>query len=209
MPIFVSLLLRLIVVGMLVSTSVVFALGQEMSPELHDRIEASREWSNLAKGRTEFEVTNPALLPSRLVLAAKHAGCRFTEEIEKNPVKFIKLGGRRLAIMFCWAIVGSHEVFDLSTFQRPRLIDFPFLKMPESFGTTDRPGWITWEKETSIFRAVRGTDLLASWDTRHTYQFNEHWSFVVIRVEVKRVPGPDEWIAIWEAPRWSLPEVKQ
>jgi hypothetical protein len=187
----------------------VFALGEEMHPELRDRIEASREWSNLAKGRTEFEVSDPALLPSRLVLAAKHSGCRFTEDIEKRPVKFMKLGGRRLAIMFCWAIVGSHEVFDLSTLQRPRLIDFPVLTVPEGFGTTDRPGFITWEKETSIFRAVTGIDMLPSWDTRHTYRFNEYRGFVVIRVEVKRVPGLDEWTTIWEAPRWSLPEVKQ
>ena len=48
-----------------------------------------------------------------------------------------------------------------------------------------------------------------SWDVRHTYQFNEYWGFVVIRVEVKGMPGHDEWTAIWEAPRWSLPEVKQ
>jgi hypothetical protein len=207
--ILVSVLLRLLVVGMLVLTSIVLAPGEEMSPELRDRIEASREWSNLAKGRTEFEVSDPASLPSRLVLAAEHAGCRFTEEIEKNPVKFIKLGSRRLAIMYCWSITGSHQVFDLSTLQRPRLIDFPFLKMPEGFGTTDRPGWITWEKDASIFQAITGSDMLPSWDTRHTYRFNEYWGFVVIRVEVKRIPGLDEWTTIWDAPRWSLPEVKQ
>src|SRR5260221_3341510 len=98
-----------------------------MSPELRDRIEASREWFSPAKGRTEFEVSDPALLPSRLILAAKHASCRIEEGIESSPVKFTKIGGRRLAIIFCWSIVGSHVVFDLSTLQRPRLVDFPLI----------------------------------------------------------------------------------
>lgn len=209
MPNLVALLLRLLVGGSLLFTPVVLALGEEMSPELRDRIEASREWSNLAKGRTEFEVSDPALLPSRLILAAKHAGCKIEEGIESSPVRFTKIGSSRLAIIFCWSIAGSHKVFDLSTLQRPRLVNFPFVKMPEGFGTTDRPGWITREKETSIFHAVTGSDMKPSWDVRHTYQFNEHWGFVVIRVEVKGMPGHDEWTAIWEAPRWSRPEVKQ
>jgi hypothetical protein len=208
-PIFVSLLPRLLVVGTLVIASVVLALGQEMSLEQRDRIEANREWSALAKGRTEFEVPDPALLPSRLVLAAKHAGCKFEEEIEKTPVRFMKFGSRRLGIVFCPSIVGSHYVFDLSTLQKPRLIELPFATAPEGFGTTVRPGWITREKETSIFQAVTGTDMLPSWDTRHTYRFDENRGFVVIRVEVQRTPGPPEWITIWEAPRWSLPEAKQ
>ena len=87
MPNLVALLLRLLVGGSLLFTPVVLALGEEMSPELRDRIEASREWSNLAKGRTEFEVSDPALLPSRLILAAKHAGCKIEEGIEGSPVR--------------------------------------------------------------------------------------------------------------------------
>jgi hypothetical protein len=209
LPNLVALLLRLLVGGSLLFTPVVLALGEEMNPELRDRIDARSEWFNLAKGRTEFEVSDPALVPSRLILAAKHAGCKIEEGIESSPVEFTKIGGSRLAIIFCWSIVGSHKVFDLSTLQRPRLVTFPFIKMPEGFGTTDRPGWITREKETSIFQAVTGSDMKPSWDVRHTYQFNEHWGFVVIRVEVKGMPGHDEWTAIWEAPRWSLPEVKQ
>lgn len=193
---------------MLVSTSMLPAHGEERNI-VRDRGEAGLEWSNLAKGRTEFEVSDPALLPSRLALAANHAGCRFTEDIEKNPVKFIKPKGRRLAIMFCWGFVGTHKVFDLSTLHRPRLLEFPVLTMPEGFGMTDRPGGITWDKETLIFQAVTGSDLKPSWEVRHTYQFDETWSFVVIRVEVRGMPGHDEWTTIWKAPRWSLPEVKQ
>jgi hypothetical protein len=205
----VPLLLRLFVVGMLVSTSILAARGEEIHPEVRERGEAGIEWSKLAKGRTEFEVSDPALLPTRLVLAAKHAGCRFTEDIEKNPVRFIKPGGRRLAIMHCWAIVGSHQVFDLSVLHRPRLIEFPSLTMPEGFGMTDWPGWLTWDRETWIFQAVTGSDMKPSWDARHTYRYDQHRGFVIIRVEVKGMPGYDEWTTIWQASPWLLPGVKQ
>ena len=144
-----TLLVRLLISGSLLFTSLGLAFGEEMNPELRERAEAGLEWSNLAKGRAEFEVSDPSLLPSRLILAAKQTGCRIEQGIETDPVRFTKIGGKRLAIVFCHAIVGSHIVFDLSTLQRPRVVSFPFMKLPEGFGTTDRPGWITREKETS------------------------------------------------------------
>src|ERR1700694_1716964 len=113
----VSILPRLVVAGMLVITSVAFAFGQD---------EARREWFNLANGRREFEVSDPALLPNRLFLAAKQAGCEIEEGVKRSPVRFTKIGGSRLAIVFCHAIEGSHIVFDLSTLQRPRVVSFPF-----------------------------------------------------------------------------------
>lgn len=209
MPYLASLLAKLLIAGTLLSFSALPSVGEEMSPELKDKVEARREWFDVAKGRTDFEVSDPALLPTRLVLAAKHTGCKIDEGIERSPVQFTKIGGRRLAIIFCHAIVGSHKVFDVTSLQRPALVSFPFMKMPAGFGTTDRPGWITREKETSTFLAVSGSDMKPSWDVRHTYRFDEYLGFVVIRVEVKGMPGYDEWAAVWETPRWSLPEVKQ
>ena len=202
-----TLLVRLLISGSLLFTSLGLAFGEEMNPELRERAEAGLEWSNLAKGRAEFEVSDPSLLPSRLILAAKQTGCRIEQGIETDPVRFTKIGGKRLAIVFCHAIVGSHIVFDLFTLQRPRVVSFPFMKLPEGFGTTDRPGWITREKETSTFLAVTGSDMKPSWDVRHTYNFDGTLGFVVTRVEVKGMPGHEEWTAVWETPRWSLPEV--
>jgi hypothetical protein len=196
-----SIPLRLVVVGMLVFTSVPVALGQ-------GRAEALREWYTLANGRTEFEVSDPALLPSRLALAAEHSGCRYKEGIEQNPISFIKLGSRRLAIVFCHAFVGSHQVFDLSNLERPRTVEFPFLAQPGRFGTTVRPGGITWKKEVGIFQAVMGSDMLPTMRVRHTYRFEENQhspTFVIVRVEGQWVPGPDEWTTIWDAQRWSFP----
>jgi hypothetical protein len=174
-----------------------------------DSIEAKREWYDLAKGRTEFEVSNPDLLPSQLIPALFHTGCRIKEGIESNPVRFTKIASRRLAVVFCPSVTGTHIVIDLSALHRPRVLEFPFIGMPAGFGTTLRPGWITWDKDSSIFRAVIGSDMKPSWDIRHTYQFDDYRGFVLLRVEAKGMPGYDEWMTIWEAPRWSLPEVKQ
>jgi hypothetical protein len=201
----ISILPRLVVAGMLVFASVAVAFGQ-------DRIEVRREWSNLANGRTEFEVSDPVLLPRRLALAAEHSGCRYKEGIEQHPVSFIKLGSRRLAIVYCYAIVGSHQVFDLSNLERPRPVEFPFLAQPEGFGTTVRPGGITWKKEDGIFQAVIGSDMLPTIRVRHTYRFDENQvspTFVIVRVEGQQVPGPDEWTTIWDAQRWSLPALRK
>jgi hypothetical protein len=204
----VSLLLRLLVFGMLVASTTLPAHGEKTDRE-RERAEAGMEWTSLAKGRTEFEVSDPALVPSRLTSAARLAGCKIEDGIASSSVRFAKLESHRLAIVFCSSIVGSHMVFDLSTLERPRLIRLPIIKMPEGFGTTDRPGWLTREKETSIFEAETTSDMKPSWDLRHTYQFNGSWDFVVIRVEVKGMHGHDKWTTIWEAPGWTFPEVKQ
>lgn len=111
-------------------------------------------------------------------------------------------------MVFCPSVAsGTHKVFDISVLHRPQLLVFPIAKAPEGFGTTDRPGMLTWNKESLIFQGVIGTDV-PHISTRHTYRFND-WGFVVLRLEIQPVPGPDEWTTIWEAPRWTVPDVKQ
>jgi hypothetical protein len=209
MSVVASILLRLLVIGATVFTPPAFA--QEMSPGARDSGEAKREWHDLAKGRKEFEVSDPALLPSRLIPATFHTGCRVMDPdgIKEHPVRFTEIARRRLAIVFCPSISGSHIVLDLSTLHKLRVLEFPFIEMPEGFGTTLRPGWLTWDKDSAIFQAVTGTDMKPSWDIRHTYRFDNYRGFVLLRVEIKGMPGYVEWMTLWEAPRWSLPEVKQ
>jgi hypothetical protein len=204
-----TLLVRLLISGSLLFTSLGPTFSEEMSPERRESAEAGLEWSNLAKGRTEFEVSDPSLLPSRLILAAKQTGCRIEEGIETSPVRFTKIGGKRFAIVFCREIVGSHIVLDFSNLQRPRVVSFPFMNLPEGFGITVRPGWITRETENSTFLAETGSDAKPSWNVRHTYKFDGTLGFVVTRVEVKGMPGHEEWTAVWETPRWSLPETTE
>jgi hypothetical protein len=92
-----SILARLVVAGMLVFNSAGVVLAQ-------DRTATRREWGTLANGRTEFEVSDPALVPSTLSLAAEQSGCRYQDDIKERPARFIRPEGRRLAILFCSAI---------------------------------------------------------------------------------------------------------
>jgi hypothetical protein len=194
-----SILSRLVVAGMLVSISAAAVFGQDPTMALKS------EWSAVSKGRTEFEVSDAALLPSTLALAAEQSGCSYKDDIKNAPVRFMRPEGHRLAIVFCSGIIGSHQIFDVSNVLRPRLLELPFLVQPEGVGTTARPGWITWEKEANVFQAETGSDMLPSPRVRHTYRYSKfNVTFALVRVEVQH-DGVGEWITMWDAPRWSLP----
>ncbi|MGY8636938.1 hypothetical protein RAD15_31155 [Bradyrhizobium sp. 14AA] len=197
-----SFLSSLALAAILILNSAALAVGQE-------RPQARREWYSLSGGRTEFEVSDPALLPSRLALAARQTGCRYEEGIKQAPARFMKLGDRRLAILFCSGIAGSDQMFDLSMPEDPRPIEFPILAQPEGFATTLRPGGITWDKDTRLLRAHSpGSDFLPTVVLRHVYRYDENQSgspFVIIRIEVEHAPGANEWSTIWDAQRWLIP----
>ena len=195
-----SILSRLVVAGMLVFNSAAAVLGQ-------DRTETRREWGTLANGRSEFEVSDPALVPSTLALAAEQSGCRYKDDIKERPARFIRPEGRRLAIVFCSAIVGSHQVFDVSNVLKPTPVELPFLAHPDGFGTTARPGMITWEKEAKVFQAETGSDISFA-RLRHIYRLDRGTgSFVIVRVEfTPHIGTKDEWTTIWDAPKWSFPD---
>jgi hypothetical protein len=194
-----SILPRLVVAGMLVFNSAAAVLAQ-------DRTETRREWGMLANGRTEFEVSDPALVPSTLAVAAEQSGCRYKDYIKEYPVRFIRPEGRRLAILFCAAIVGSHQVFDTSNVLRPTPVEFPIIVQPDGFGTTARPGVITWDKEAKVFQAETGSDT-SSARLRYIYRLDRGTgSFVVVRVEFTPHFGlKDGWTTIWDALIWSFP----
>src|SRR5215475_596196 len=120
----VSILSALVVAGTLLFASVADLLGQDRA-EVDPRRQSYREWESIANGRTDFEISDPALVPSRLALAATRAGCRYKEAISEVPLRFIRVEGHRLALMFCFGIVGSHQLFDLSDLTRPKLMEFP------------------------------------------------------------------------------------
>ena len=169
------------------------------------RDEAYREWESIALGRADFYVSDPTLLPSRLALAAGQSGCRYKEDINDVPIRFLIVASRRLAMVFCSGPGGSHQVFDLSDLTKPLLMEFPYLAHPEGFGVTSRPGAITWKPDSGLFEAESGSDLCGSSAVRHTYRLASS-GFVVIRIEAT----PDScarnvWTTIWEAPRWSPP----
>jgi len=200
----VSLLSALVVAGLLLFGSVAALLGQDHA-EIDPRREAYREWESIANGRTDFDVSNVALVPSRLAVAATQSGCRYKEAIGEVPLRFIRVEGHRLALVFCFGIIGSHQLFDLSDLTKPKLMEFPYLVRPEGFGTTSWPGKVAWKPDSGLFEAEARSDLCSDPGVRHSYRFAGS-GFIVIRVEVT----PDScvqggWSTIWESPRWSFP----
>lgn len=163
-------------------------------------------------GRTEFEISDLALVPRQLALAAEQSGCHYKDDIKELPIHFISAENRQLALVFCRSgVMGSHHVFDFADLRRPKLLQLPFTAQKEGFGTTVRPGLITWKRDAGLFEAVTGSDVCPNAELRHTYRLGstEGWvsrvaSFVVVRVEVRAKPcGQDsEWTTAWEAPPW-------
>ncbi|MGY4223966.1 hypothetical protein ACVMIH_001327 [Bradyrhizobium sp. USDA 4503] len=184
------------------------ARGDETA-SINARREALREWSSLANGRTDFEISDPALVPRMLALAAEQSGCKYSDDIEKLPVRFMKVAGHRLALMFCrLSVTGSHRAFDLSDVSRPKPMEFPYVAL-NGFGTTDTPGFITWREEAGLFQAETGSDLCPSPHLRHVYRLDvtNRESFVVVRIEVSAPAcgAGQEWTTIWEAKPWPAP----
>ena len=204
----ISVLSLLVILGILLCASDVVTLAED------DLSQARREWYGVAKGRTEFDVSDPASIPKSLALAAEQSGCRYSEGIKELPARFIKIEERRLAILFCrYGVTGSDQLFDLTDLRKPKLIELPFLARKDGFGTTPRPGMITWKKDVGLLEAETGTDMCSSSMLRHSYRpgFTEGWvsgsaSFVIVRVEVSEIgcSGPrNSWDTMWEAAPWS------
>jgi hypothetical protein len=210
----IPILCRPTLAAILTCASIAAALGQDRS-EADNRRDARLEWHSLANGRTEFGISDPALVPRRLALAAEQSGCHYKDEIKELPVHFISVEKRRLAIVFCrLGVTGSHQMFDLADLNKPKLMELPFIAQKDGFGTTPRPGMITWKKDVGVLEAETGTDICPSSRLRHTYRpgFTEGWvnsspTFVIARVEVMEYGcgasgRQGTWTTVWEAPQW-------
>jgi hypothetical protein len=189
------------------ATSAEDGSGGDVQQDAHQRYD-----SISFAGQVEFEISDPALVPRQLALAAEQSACHYKDDIKELPIHFISAESRRLALVFCrFGVTGSHHVFDLANLRMPKLLQLPFTAQKEGFGTTVRPGLITWKRDAGVFEAVTGSDMCPSSEIRHTYRLGstEGWvssvaSFVVVRVEVRAKPcGQDsEWTTAWEAPPW-------
>ncbi|WP_316178049.1 MULTISPECIES: hypothetical protein [unclassified Bradyrhizobium] len=179
-------------------------LGEELSDAERTRREVLQEWSRVSKGQTNFEVSDPELVPKFLAHFARQSGCVYEPDIERHPIRFMRIEGRRLSIIFCRpGISGSDQVFDLTELQKPRVVLFPVAAYPDGFGTTDRPGSIEYQQDTGIFRAEIGSDTSQSLG-RYSYRYQGYDGFVVTRVEVKKDLA-SEWTTIWSAVPWNTP----
>lgn len=193
---------RLALAGLLLFTAPSTLRGDDSSTWSPRRV-----WLTLANGRADFEVSDLASVPSKLLLAAEQSGCRYKEGIEQAPMRFVSFETFRFAIQLCpFGITTAHQIFDLSSgssSQTPKPIEVPVLAMPNGFATTARPGWITWERNAGSFSAETQSDLMPSPRIRQTYRFGSR-GFAIVRVEAQP-DGPGEWTTIWDAPPWSFP----
>jgi hypothetical protein len=157
------------------------------------------------QGRDEFEISDPAQVPRQVARAAEQAGCHYIDQITDHPLRFLKIDWRRLVLVYCNGIIGTHQVFDLEDMRRPQRLEFPVMSAETGFGTTHRPGMITWNKDLGVFEAQKGSDLCPSPRIRHVYRLSGKESgFVLIRIGLmKDGCGDGSWSTIWEAPKWS------
>src|SRR4051812_16346268 len=125
-------------VGLLLVTSAATGFSQDRPEADRSRDDLGREWVNLAQGRTEFEVSDPELVPSFLRLAAEQSGCRYRDGIKVAPARFLRIANRRLALVACWGpIKTTQRAFDLSNLQKPIVVRFPLPAYPDGIGTSD------------------------------------------------------------------------
>jgi hypothetical protein len=198
-----AVLSRFVLVGLLLVMFLTTGISQNHSQADVSR-DLRREWVNLAQGRTDFEVSEPELLPSFLRLAAEQSGCRYREGLKVAPVRFVRIAISRLALVACWEPVHTTQrAFDLSNLQKPVVVRFPVLVYPDGIGTSDvAPGLLNWEKGSNLFQAETTSDLAYTTRLRYTYRLDGGSNFVLLRVEVQR-EGVGEWAPLWDAPRLS------
>jgi hypothetical protein len=198
-----SVLSLFVMVGTLLCASIVIARADERSG-VNLQHEVLREWHFLANGRTEFEISDPALVPRLLVIAAEQSGCDYKLDMKASPVRFVRFEYRRFAIVPCWGFSGSHELFELTNLKKPKLIVFPVFAAEGGFSTSSRPGMLTWKKETGILEAESSSDMGCPGRGRHTYRLSRTQpGLVLTRVEINKDDcGKNEWNTIWEAPPW-------
>jgi len=178
--------------------------GEEQSKSQLAWQEVHQEWSRASNGRTDFELSDPALVPKFFVLFAKQSGCEYEADIKDHPIRFMRIKSHRLSIVFCRSgPFGSHYAFDLTNLQNPKVAPFPILVHPNGFGTTDSPGWIEYQQDAGVFQAEPRSDYRVN-EVRYSYRYDDNFGFVVTRVELKK-DLVSQWTTIWDSVPWDYP----
>jgi len=175
--------------------------------------DARPKYDSISFAKGDFQISDPALVPRQLALAAEQAHCGYKADIKEFPVHFISSANRRLALVFCrLGVLGSHYVFDFADSRRPKLVELPFIAQNGGFGATPAPGLMTWKRDAGVFEAVTISDTCPNSELRHTYRLDSTGglvssapSFAVVRVEVREKPcgrNSTEWTTAWEASPW-------
>ncbi|WP_407155397.1 hypothetical protein [Bradyrhizobium sp. STM 3557] len=163
------------------------------------------------KGQTEFEVSDPHLLPRQLAQAAAQSGCHYERAIKDFPTRFIRMSNQRFALVYCEALFGTHKIFDLTNIRKPRVMYVPFFAINRGFGTTSGPGYVTWNKDSETLQSEIGSDVCPSSRLRHIYSLGDNAGrasdgigFVLTHIDIQEDGcGNGEWTTLWDAPAWS------
>jgi hypothetical protein len=191
-----------IAVALLLMGALQLVSGSALLAQERTGVDPRREWGALANGRREFNISDPALVPSQLAEAATTSRCHWQDIIEKVPLRVFRIGvTRRFAMIAC---PGGDQMYDVSNPAKPTILEFPVIGYPDGFGTSTRPGAMTWRPDSGLLEAVPGTDFCQGPSGRYTYRWNGP-GFAIIRVELSlencSPQGP--WKTIWDAPNWS------
>jgi hypothetical protein len=202
---FLASILSLFVLAATLFCALIAAAPAQENPTINLRQETLREWHELAKGRAEFDVSDPASLPKLLVTAVEQSNCNYKQDMKTAPVRFIRFQYRRFAIVTCWGFVARDQLYELSDLKNPKLMEFPVFAAEGGFTTSSGPGSLTWKKEAGILEAESSTDMMCTGRGRHTYRLSRMQSGLVLtRVEVNKDDcGKNEWTTLWEAPAWN------
>jgi hypothetical protein len=202
----------IIILPMLVVSGFLLHPGFGQDGEIAGDLQESHQLDPINfKGRVEFEISDASQVPRQIARAAIQSGCNYRVALNEEPLRFLSLEGRRFVLLYCWGIVGTHQVFDLADVRRPQRVEFPFVAQDAGLGTTPRPGYLVWRKDVGVFEAVTGTDTCPSSRLRHVYRLGTTEggatsapTFVLVRVDVMEVGcGQDgAWSPAWEAPTW-------
>ena len=119
-----SIAVALIIAAILQLSSSDISIGQELTTDA------------ITRGRPEFDIADPALVPSQLALTASRSGCRWKDVIKDVPVHVFKIDNRRFAKVTRFGFGHFQQIYDLSQPASPRVLEFPVMSSSEGFRTT-------------------------------------------------------------------------
>ena len=174
---------------------------------------ARPKYDSISFAKGDFQISDPALVPRQLALAAEQGALRLQSRHQRVSRPLHQRANRRLALVFCrLGVLGSHYVFDFTDSRRPKLVELPFIAQNGGFGATPRPGLMIWKRDAGVFEAVpsRTYAPIRSSVTPIGWTRPGVWSAAlqvsaVVRVEVREKPcgrNSTEWTTVWEASPW-------
>jgi hypothetical protein len=158
-----------------------------------------------------WRIERTADIPESLKSAIERTHCHLEEQfLHETPIEIFQPGRSVIAIVPCWAIVigyGRAFVFERNQDIEPKPILFPVLAAPSGFGTSETPGWLTWDRDSKLLTAMHGNDIVGGEEMRHTYRYDPRQAnfFTLIRIETRKCchrAADEAWTPIWDAQAW-------